>query len=523
MLVRDIHTGPIHFAYLAIPLRLSRLIPVPGSGDLILLEDVVRANLQAFYPERPVEQAWIFRVTRGAELDVQEEDAGDLLQAIEEEVRRRSLNAPVRVEVERGTPPLVLDLLMKELRFERRGGAATLGRADVFVQDGWLDLSFLKDVAGRLPPADQYPPLASRDPFGSGSVLALIDQGDRLVHHPFDDFEATVTRFVEEAAGAADVAGIKITLYRVGERSRLIDALIRAAELGKDVSAFIELKARFDEARNVHWVKRLEEAGAQVVYGLVGLKTHAKVALVIRQTPEGVRRYAHVGTGNYNAGTARAYTDLGLFTADPELTADVGDLFNQLMGSTQAPAGATRRLLISPHGAVPQLLARINREIEHQEAGRRGRIRVQVNGLEDPELIAALYRASSAGVEIDLLVRGLCVLRPGVAGLSERIRVTSVLGRFLEHQRIYHFGNGGVDEYLIGSADLRPRNLRRRVEVLAPVERRDLKARLSEILDRLLAEPTAWRLDSEGRYSRSPAAPGHRHVHDLMMESLPGH
>ncbi len=519
VLVRDIHTGPIHFAYLAIPPRLPRLIPIPDSADLVVLDDVVRANLQMLYPERPVEQAWLFRITRGAELDVHEEDAGDLLQAIEEEVRRRPLNAPVRLEVERGTPPLVLDLLMKELRFERRGGAAPLGGADVYQLNSWIDLSFLKDIAARLPSSDQYPPVTTHDPFGPGSVLDLIDRGDQLVHHPFDDFEATVTRFVEEAAEAADVAGIKITLYRVGERSRLIDALVRAADDGKEVAAFIELKARFDESRNAKSVKRLEDAGAQVVYGLVGLKTHAKVALVIRQTSGGVRRYAHIGTGNYHAGTARAYTDVGLFTADPEVTADVGDLFNQLMGSTQAPVGTTRRLLVSPNGAVPGLLARIAREIDHHEAGRGGRIRIQVNGLEDPEIVAALYRASSAGVDIDLLVRGLCVLRPGFAGLSDRIRVTSVLGRFLEHQRIYHFGNGGLDEYLIGSADLRPRNLRRRVEVLVPVERRDLKARLGQILDQLLSEPSAWVLDSEGRYARGPLGSEHRHVHDLMMES----
>ncbi len=518
VLVRDIHTGPIHFAYLAIPPRLPRFIPVPDTTDLVLVEDVVRANLQAFYPDRPVEQAWLFRITRGAELDVHDDDAGDLLQAIEEDVRRRSQNAPVRLEVERGAPALVLDLLMKELRFERRGAAATLGSADVYAQGGWLDLSVLKDLAGRLPAADQYPPVVARDPFGAGSVLERIDQGDQLVHHPYDDFEATVTRFIEEAAVAEDVAAIKITLYRVGERSRLIDALVRAAEQGKEVAAFVELKARFDETRNAQWVKRLEEAGAQVVYGLVGLKTHAKVALVVRQAATGVRRYAHIGTGNYNAGTARAYTDVGFFTADPELTADVGDLFNELTGSTQGPAGSMRRLLVSPAGTVPGLLARIHREVEHHAAGRPGRIRIQVNGIEDPEVITALYRASAAGVEIDLLVRGLCALRPGVRGLSDRIRVRSVLGRFLEHQRIYHFGNGGLDEYLVGSADLRPRNLRRRVEVLAPVERRDLKARLGRMLDDLLAEPSAWILDSEGRYARPPIVAGQRHVHDLMIE-----
>ena len=516
VLVRDVHTGPIHFAYLAIPTRLPRWIPIAESASVILVEDVVRAHLQAFYPGRPVEQSWLFRITRGADLEVDEEDAGDLLQAIEEEVRRRSLNVPVRIEVERGTPPLVCDLLVKELKVERRGAAVSLGAADVYRLDRWLDLTCLSGLADMLK-SGSYPPAPSRQPFASQSDLfRLIDQGDQLLHHPFDDFRGTVVRFLEEAARDPAVVAIKVTLYRIGDQSPIVDALIDAAKQGKGVAVFVELKARFDESLNARGVKRLEEAGAQVIYGLVGLKIHAKVALVVRQSPSGLRSYVHIATGNYNPATARFYTDLGLLTSDPEIAADVMALFNQLTGSTEGPAGSYRRLVVSPINAVDELKRRITREQQHVAEGRPGRIRAQLNGLEDPEMIEALYRASEAGVTVELIIRGLCALRPGVDGLSDRIRVKSVLGRYLEHQRIVHFGNGGADEYLIGSADWRPRNLRRRVEVLVPVVRRDLKARLGEILDALWAEPSAWELDADGRYQRTAPEPGRRHVHELL-------
>lgn len=522
VLVRDIHTGPIHFAYLAIPNRLPRFVPVPGTEWLVLLEDVVRANLQVFYPGRPVEQAWLFRITRGADLDVNEEDAGDLLQAIEEEVRRRSQNAPVRIEVERGTPLLVRDLMLKELQFERRGVAVALGSADIYEVDGWFDLTCLRDLASRLPGAS-YLPLRARRPFAEAADLfQLIDRGDQLVHHPFDDFDSTVGRFVADAARDPHVVAIKMTLYRIGDQSPIIDALVDAATRGKDVAAFVEIKARFDESHNARGVKRLEEAGAQVIYGIVGIKTHAKVTLIVRQSTDGLRRYVHIGTGNYNPATARFYTDLGLFTADPDITSDVVALFNQLTGSTEPPTGAFRRLAISPANLIAELVRRIDREIKHVADGRPGLIRAQLNGLEDPEIIAALYRASTGGVTVRLIVRGLCALRPGVAGLSERITVKSVLGRYLEHQRIVHFGNGGADDYLIGSADWRPRNLRRRVEVLTPVTRRDLKARLGQILDLLWAETLAWELDPDGHYVRPAPEVGHQHVHHTLGEGALG-
>ncbi|MGE3616289.1 MAG: polyphosphate kinase 1, partial [Gemmatimonadales bacterium] len=517
VVVQDVHTGPVHFAYLAIPARLPRFLPVPGSPDLIPIEAVVRANLDACYPERPIAAAWLFRVTRGADLDMNEEDAGDLLQAIEEEVARRPLNAAVRIEVERGMSPEMRELLLRELRFERRHGGTVISDADVYPVEGLLDLTCLRDLAARLPAEDQFPRVASRDPFAEvEGLLDELEYGDRLVHHPFEAFDRTVGRFLEEAAADPAVAAIKMTLYRIGEESRLVDALVAAARAGKEVAVFVELKARFDEARNARWVRRLEEAGAQVIYGIVGLKIHAKLALVVREGPGGVRRYAHVATGNYNAGTARFYTDLGLFTADPEITADVGDLFNQLTGSTAPPAGSTRRLLVSPHGTLPGLLELIEGEIRHVEAGRPGLFRAQVNGLEDPEIVAALYRAAAAGVKVDLVVRGLCVLRPGVEGLSSGIRVRSVLGRFLEHQRIFHVHEGGLDRYYIGSADLRPRNLRRRVEVLCPVQKRDLKARLARLLDELLAEPFGWDLAEDGRYRRAVPSPRPVHLHHRL-------
>jgi polyphosphate kinase len=515
----DVRTGPVHFATLPLRARLERILPVPGSEDLILVEEVIRANIQAFYPDRIVEGAWLFRITRGADLDVDEEEAGDLLQAIEEEVKRRPGNAPVRVEVEASMPPGVRETILRELRFERRGVTALLGPEDLYELDPPLDLTVLRDLAERLPADQSFRPFHPRRPLSADhGVFDQIDQADILVHHPYEDFSATVGRFLLEAAEDPQVVALKVTLYRIGERSLVVDALQRAAEKGKDVAVFVELKARFDETRNVGSVRKLEEAGAQVIYGLVGLKTHAKVSLVVRRTSAGLKRYAHIGTGNYNESTARFYTDLGLLTADAELTADLTDLFNQLTGSSRAPGSSYRKLLVAPATMLPGFLERIEREIGHAKAGRGGLIRAQLNGVEDPEMVAALYRAGAAGVDVELVVRGLCVLRPGMPGVSERIRVVSVLGRFLEHERIYHFGNGGESEYLIGSADWRPRNLRRRVEVVTPVRAPTLVARLDALLTAVLSEPSAWTLGPDGTYVRRgrPAA-DHPHLHDRLL------
>jgi polyphosphate kinase len=338
-------------------------------------------------------------------------------------------------------------------------------------------------------------------------VWEQIRERDRLVHHPYDDFSSSVLRLLEEAARDPEVMAVKLTLYRTGEDSPVVRALLRAAEAGKEVVAFVELKASYDEARNIVWVKELERAGAQVVYGVVGLKNHAKVALVVRREDGQVRRYAHVGTGNYNAGTARVYTDLGLLTADAAIGDDLGDLFNQLTGTSGPPGAALRHLLVAPEHLLPGLLARIGRATDLAREGRPGRIRAKLNGIDDREVINALYAASGAGVEIDLMVRGLCTLRPGVPGRSERIRVRGAIGRFLEHARIYHFANEGDDEYLIGSADWRSRNLRRRVEVAVPVLDATCRRQLDRILTRELADPSAWELGPDGRYRQIENVP----------------
>jgi polyphosphate kinase len=378
----------------------------------------------------------------------------------------------------------------------------------VYEADGPLDLGGLGELAGgAVHPDLDYPPFTPRDPFaGARGVFDVLDRGDVLVHHPDDSFSASVERFIAEAADDPDVAAIKLTLYRPGGPSRIAEALRRAAAGGKDVSVFVELKARFDEELNIGWAQSLEAAGIHVITGLATLKIHAKVALVVRRAAGRTRRYAHVGSGNYNPDTARLYTDVGLLTADDGITEELHALFNELTGSSRPPQAAFRRLLVAPTDMLDRFLALIAREADHARAGRGGRIRAKLNGLADCTVIGALYRAAQAGVEIDLVVRGICMLRPGIPGLSERIRVVSVLGRFLEHARIYHFANAGAPEYYIGSADWRPRNLRRRVEVITPVDDPAARARLDRILELELAEPGAWSLESDGSYTRRPAA-----------------
>lgn len=495
-------TGPLHFAYVRLPPALPRFVPLEH-GVLVPIEDVVRANLSLLYPGRLVEETALFRITRRGDLELDDAGAGDLLQAIEEELDQRAVNPVARVELEEGASPLLRGMLVQELRFEGGAGGAALGDLVIHEIGGLMAGSDLRQLAALPLAGGVFAPFAGRDPFPPGRPLwTLLRERDRLVHQPYDDFGATVLRLLDEAADDPAVISLKLTLYRTGESSPVVAALLRAAAAGKEVVAFVELKASYDEARNIAWVRRLEQAGAQVVYGVVGLKNHAKVALIARREDGEIRRYAHVGTGNYNAATARFYTDLGLLTADPAIADDLGDLFNQLTGTSAAPGATLRRLLVAPDHLRTELLAKIAREADHARAGRPGRIRVKLNGLDDPEVIRALYAAASAGVEIDLLVRGLCTLKPGVPGMSERIRVASLLGRFLEHARIYHFANGGDDEYFIASADWRSRNLRRRVEVAVPVLDPLARDRLALILDRELADPSAWMLEPDGGYRR---------------------
>jgi len=509
VVVRDSPGGPMHFAYLKVPEPLPRFVKLADGSGFVPVEDVIRANLSQVYPGRLVEEAYAFRVTRGADLELDEHHAVSLLQVIEEETKRRPYGAAVRVEIADEMPEAVRELLLRELQFEEATASIPPGAGDLYAARGLLDLGGLRELT-RLPlPELDYPPHRGGVPIEEGrSIFAILAERDILVHHPYDAFEATVQRLVAEAADDPDVVAIKLTLYRAGGRSDIVDALVRAAGRGKEVFVFVELKARFDEERNIEWAKKLEQAGIRVVYGLVELKTHAKTALIVRRERDGIRRYVHIGTGNYNAATAAVYTDVGLLSADAALGADLHDLFNELSGSSRPPQTAFRRILVSPTYLATRLVELIEREATHARAGRDARIRVKLNGLTDPEIITALYRASQAGVDVALVVRGVCTLRPGVVGLSERIRVVSVLGRFLEHARIYHFANDTDAEYYIGSADWRVRNLRQRVEVVTPVRDAAARARLDAILTAELDDPTAWDLDADGTYHRRAPEPG---------------
>ena len=397
-------------------------------------------------------------------------------------------------------PGVVCELVLENLRRE----AAALGTADpvdhVQVVDGLLDLRCLAELPLPDDPALDYPPLRARTPEADRPILDVVRERELLVHHPFDAFDGTVVRFLRAAAADPDVTTIKITLYRVGTPSPVVDALVAAAHAGKRVVALVELKARFDEEHNVGWARALERAGGHVVYGLVGYKVHAKVALVVRREGERLRRYVHVGTGNYSARSGRQYTDLSLFSSRDALTADVADLFNELTGSARPPQGLAHGALVAPHQLLPAVLQRIERETQHARDGRPAAITIKVNGLSDPEVVRALYRAARAGVRVDLVVRGICTLRPGVPDLSPGVRVVSVVGRFLEHSRIYRFANAGAPEYFIGSSDLRPRNLRRRVELLVPVHDTAQRERLDRVLSLYLDDPTAWELAPDGSY-----------------------
>jgi polyphosphate kinase len=506
VMLRDTGQQALHFAALELPATVPRFL-APASGGVVPLEALIRTQLAALFPGREIVAAPAFRLTRAGDIQLDELGTASFMQAIGEEVRRRPWGPVVRLEVERAMPPSLRELLQRELRFEESAQHSALGPSDVYEADGPVDLGSVSELAASLGPEHDYPPFTPGDPFAAEpSVCGALDRGDVLVHHPYDSFAGSFERFILEAADDPDCVAIKLTLYRPGGTSRLGDALHRAAAHGKDVSVFVELKARFDEEMNIGWARSLEASGIHVITGLVTLKTHAKIALVVRRAGGRTSRYAHIGSGNYNPATARVYTDFGLFTADAGITEDLHALFNELTGSSRPPQAAFRRLLVAPTNMLDRFLGLIGREAEHARAGRGGRIRAKLNGLADATVIDALYRAAQAGVDVELVVRGLCMLRPGVPGLSERIRVVSILGRFLEHGRIYHFANAGAPEYYIGSADWRPRNLRRRVEVVTPVDDPRARARLDHVLDVQLADPGAWTLQSDGTYARDPAA-----------------
>ncbi len=500
--------GPVHFAHVGVPDALSRFVRLPDGSDFVLIEEVIRANIGVLFPGRRVQEVHPFRVTRLGDLDLDEQVAADFLQAIEDELRRRPQAPVVRIEVDRKMPRPIRELLLRELRFEETEHAG-LTESDVYEVDGMVDLGGLHEVADLDVSELHYAPLAQADAFPADRpVFDAIDRQDVVVHHPYDSFETSFERFIGEAADDPEVLSIKLTLYRPGGPSAIGDALTRAAAAGKEVSVFVELKARFDEQRNIVWARQLQRAGIHVVTGLVNFKTHAKVALIVRRKDGKLRCYAHVGTGNYNRRSARQYTDIGLFTANEELTGDLNALFNELTGSPEPPRAAFQRLLVAPTNMLRRFLELIERESAHARAGRPSRIRAKLNALGDNEIIGALYRASQAGVDVDLMVRGFCTLRPAVPGLSERIRVFSILGRFLEHARIYAFENAGDPEFYIASADWRPRNVRRRVEVAAPVMDPAAKQRLDRIINTELDDPLAWVMNSDGSYERFPPPVG---------------
>jgi polyphosphate kinase len=444
----------------------------------------------------------VFRVTRNADIEVEEDEGGDLLMAIESELTQRRFGNVVRLEIHPDMPDEVLDLLMREM------GAT---EDDVYRIDGPLGLAGLWGLYDLDRPElkfDLYsgvtPPRVSTQPGEALDVFNVMKQGDLLVHHPYDSFSSTVEPFLERAARDPMVLALKVTLYRTSSDSPIMASLIKAAENGKQVAALVELKARFDEERNIEWAQRLEDAGVHVTYGVVGLKTHTKIALVVRREGDGVVRYAHIGTGNYNEKTARTYEDIGMFTTDPGIGADLSDLFNYLTGYSRQTR--YQRLAVSPTG----VRSRLTELIEDEASRSDGHITLKMNSLVDAAMIESLYKAAQAGTRIDLIVRGICCLRPGVAGLSENIRVRSIVGRYLEHSRVYRFGaRGRTRHYYIGSADLMPRNLDRRVEALAPITDPDLQFRIDEVLDVLLADDNlAWSLGADGKWERVPTSAG---------------
>jgi polyphosphate kinase len=498
--LRDPDTDERRFARVKVPPILPRLIEIE-LDRFVLIDQVIEANLDLLFSGMEIVETHLFRVTRNADLALEEDEADDLLLAIEEELRRRRFGEAVRLEVERSMPPATRDLLLRGIG---------LAEEDCYEVSGMLDLTALWELVGRdrpdLKPAVWTPVIPARlvppDEDEPVDVFAAVRAGDILLHHPYESFVASVERFISQAADDPEVLTIKQTLYRTSGDSPIVRALIRAAERGKQVVVLVEIKARFDEEANIVWARKLEQAGAHVVYGLVGLKTHSKVALVVRREGSFLRRYVHIGTGNYNSRTARLYTDIGLISCRPELGGDVTDLFNVLTGLSRQRE--FRRLLVAPHTLRSRFLELVEREIGHAKAGRSARIVIKVNAIVDVACIEALYRASQAGVRIDCIVRGISSLWPGLDGISDNIRIRSIVGEYLEHSRIWGFANGGMQEWYIGSADLMDRNLDRRVEAVVPVEDTAARARIEEIVAVMLADDRhSWQLGADAQWRRT--------------------
>jgi len=544
VIVRNPKTEKEHFARVKVPDLLPRFVAVDERGkptapadfgpdspiSFVPLEEVISQHLDTLFPGMEILESTTFRVTRNEDVEVEEDDAENLLKAMEKELLRRRFGPPIRLELAKGTSARVRNLLVREL---------AVTEEEVYELPAPLDLTGLNMIADLDRASLHYPAfvptthrqLAEVESANPTNVFDAIKRGDILLHHPYDSFSTSVQTFLEQAAADPKVLAIKQTLYRTSGDSPIVDALIDAAESGKQVLALVEIKARFDEQANITWARKLERAGVHVVYGIVGLKTHAKLSLVIRKEREGLVRYCHVGTGNYHPKTARQYTDHGLLTCDPEIGQDVSKLFNQLSG--YAPQSKFRNVLVAPRGVRSGLITRIEREAAAAQAGKDAWIKLKVNSIVDEAIIDALYRASQAGVQIDMLVRGICSLRPGVPGLSDNIRVHSIMGRFLEHSRIYAFANSTTDpeaedaapspEVLIGSADLMHRNLDRRVEALILIKNPEHVAELVALLNESMAETTSsWHLGPDDVWARHEGAEGEE-LKDMQAELVSRH
>ena len=518
VVVNDPVTGEHRFARVKVPNLLPRFVVMPDGERFVPLEQVIASHLDVLFPGMEPGTHYAFRVTRNADLTVEEEEADDLLETIELELRRRRFGRAVRLEIDADASPEILELLTEELDLEP---------SDIYMCNGPLDLGGLFGLMALDRPdlKDEpwapitQPRLSSVDPDEPVDMFSVIRDRDVLMHHPYESFSTSVEEFIRQASVDPAVLAIKLTLYRTSSDTSIIKSLVRAAERGKQVAALVELKARFDEKKNIGWAKELEKAGVHVIYGLMGLKIHTKTTLVVREEHDGIRRYCHIGTGNYNPKTARLYEDVGLLTADPAVGSDLTQLFNLLTGFARDPEFS--KLLVSPTTIRPGITELIANEAA---LGPEGRIILKMNSLVDAALIDSLYAASQAGSRIDLIVRGICCLRPGVPGLSENIHVRSIVGRFLEHSRIYHFAHGadGAPVYFIGSADLMPRNLDRRVEALVPVEDPLLQARLHEILDVNLSDDRlAWSLSPDTTWRKVVGDSGfdtHRRLEAIALE-----
>ena len=504
VVIRNNTSGKEHFARVKVPPLLPRFVRIPGNTGVqdvrfVPLEDIIGEFLGQLFPGMQVLQHHTFRVTRNEDLEVDEDEGENLLVALEKELLRRRFGPPVRLEVANNINPQVLELLIREL---------DINEEDVYHLPSPLDLTGLFEISGIKRPELHFPPhqvITNRflKPVEDDtiSIFNAMRQRDILLHHPYESFATSVQAFVEEAAADPKVLAIKQTLYRTSGDSPIVDALIAAAEAGKQVLALVEIKARFDEQNNIAWARKLEQAGVHVVYGIVGLKTHCKLALVIRQEGNQLRRYCHIGTGNYNPKTARFYEDYGILTSRESVGEDLTKLFNQLSG--YAPEATFKTLLVSPNGVREGLTERIDREIEFKREGKPAHISLKMNSLVDEQIIDSLYRASNAGVTVDVLVRGMCALKPGVPGLSENIRVRSVLGRYLEHSRIFAFAGGGDPAVFIGSADMMHRNLDRRVEALVRLSQPDHIREMNALFELAMSDQAAtWHLGSDGAWTR---------------------